>query len=305
MACCSTALFMGADAAQPRGGISFASAHTISTFVAENLPMHRPVLLFVLIALLALPALAANARPVFIEEMTWTEIQQAIASGSDTAIYYAGSTEQNGPHMVTGKHNFIARNVARQIAEKLGHTLVYPIMPFAPTGDPATRTGHMRFPGSVSLSEATFAAVARDVAFSARAAGFHNILLMGDHGDGQEALARVATELSALWKAEGIRVLHVSDLYFRSAELEREYLAKQGYATGEHAALADTSALMAIDRTAKWVRGDKLAQARGDGQNGIEGDARHASARFGKTLIDIKINSAITQIRKMLADCCH
>jgi len=260
--------------------------------------MRRLVLLSLLFLL---PALPANARPVFIEEMTWPEIRQAIASGSNTAIYYAGSTEQNGPHMVTGKHNFIARHVAQKIAEKLGHALVYPIMPFAPTGDPATQSAHMRFPGSVSLSETTYSAIARDVALSARAAGFRNILLMADHGEGQEALARLAGELSTAWKAEGIRVFHVPDLYYRSAELEREYLTRQGHAAGGHAALADTSALMAIDRTGKWVRRDKLAQARGDGQNGIDGDARGASAGLGKKLIDLKVGSAEAQIRRMLA----
>jgi len=259
--------------------------------------MHRLILLSLLFVL---PASPAQARPVFIEDMTWTEIRQAIANGSDTAIYYAGSTEQNGPHMVTGKHNFIARHVARRIAEKIPRALVYPIMPFAPTGDPATKSAHMRFAGSVSVSEATFAAVARDVAFSARATGFRNILLMADHGDGQQALAALARELSATWQAEGIRVFHVPDLYYRSAEREREYLAGRGHEAGGHAALADTSALMAIDRSGKWVRKVGVAKAQGDGQNGIDGDARRASALLGKKLIDIKINSATTQIMRLL-----
>ena len=38
---------------------------------------------------------------------------------------------------------------------------------------------HARFPGTVSLSEATFAAVAREVALSALGAGFKNVVLMG------------------------------------------------------------------------------------------------------------------------------
>ena len=46
---------------------------------------------------------------VFIEDMTWPEVRDAIAAGKRTAIVYVGSIEQNGPHMALGKHNFVAR----------------------------------------------------------------------------------------------------------------------------------------------------------------------------------------------------
>src|SRR5258706_6925793 len=139
--------------------------------------------------ILALSISAASLRAqqsVYIEDLTWPEVQHAIAAGKTTAIYYAGSTEQNGPHMAIGKHNFVAQHVGRRIAEKLGNALVYPIMPFALTGDPVKKTGHMGFPGSVSLSPETFGAVAREVAGSAISAGFRNVFLMGDHGGGQD-----------------------------------------------------------------------------------------------------------------------
>ena len=45
-------------------------------------------------------------------------MREAIEQGKSTALYYAGSTEQNGPHMAIGKHNFIARYVAGAIAIK-------------------------------------------------------------------------------------------------------------------------------------------------------------------------------------------
>ena len=133
-----------------------------------------------------LPSLAvAQAPSVFIADLTWTEVRDAIAAGKTTALYYAGSTEQNGPGVALGKHTFVAHYVAQRIAEELGHALVYPIMPYAPTGDPRTKTGHMAFPGTVSVSEETYGAVARDVVRSAIAAGFTHVALMGDHGGGQ------------------------------------------------------------------------------------------------------------------------
>ena len=58
--------------------------------------------------------------------------------------------------------------------------------------DSAKKTRHMRYSGSVSVSDATFGAVAHDVAVSAIAAGFKNVALMGDHGGDQSTLAKVA-----------------------------------------------------------------------------------------------------------------
>jgi creatinine amidohydrolase len=242
---------------------------------------------------------AAQTRSVFVEDLTWEEVRDAIAAGKSSAIYYAGSTEQNGPHMALGKHNFIARHVAQRIAETLGTALVYPIMPFAPTGDAAQRAGHMRFPGSVSVSDETFAATARDVALSARAAGFRNVFLMGDHGGGQQALQRVADELDRLWAGSGVRAFYVPDLYFRSEEKTRNYLAAKGLASGEHAGVSDTSELMHIDRNGKWIRRNKLGQARPE--SGVDGDPRGATPALGKRFIDYKIDSAVAQMRKQLA----
>ncbi len=101
------------------------------------------------LALLLVPSLFAQPKSLLIEDMTWTEVRDAIAAGKTTAIYYAGSIEQNGPGMALGKHLFIAHYTAQRIAEELGNALVYPTMPFAPTGDPVEKTGHMRFAASM------------------------------------------------------------------------------------------------------------------------------------------------------------
>jgi creatinine amidohydrolase/Fe(II)-dependent formamide hydrolase-like protein len=243
-------------------------------------------------------ASATSAQSLFIEDLTWLEVRDAIDKGSTTAIYYAGSTEQNGPHMAIGKHNFISHHVAEKVAAQLGNALVYPIMPYAPTGNTKLRTGHMRYPGSVSLSEDTFIAVARDVAASARAAGFKNILLMADHGEGQDALGQLARDLASQWKESGVRIFHISDLYGRSAQLEREFLTRHGLEAGGHAALADTASLMSIDRKRQWVRTNKIVA--GDGKNGVDGDPARASVVIGDQLIELKVKSALAQIRRLI-----
>lgn len=241
---------------------------------------------------------AAGPRSVFIEELTSPEVRQAIASGYDKAIYYAGSTEQNGPHMVLGKHNYVARYVAERIAKTLGNTLVYPIMPFAPTGDLAPPSGHMRFAGSVSVSASTYAALAREVAHSAKAAGFRYIFIMGDHGGGQDALQAVAAELDAPSAASGVRVFYVGDLYFETDKQIAAELAAMGV-TGElHAGIQDSAELMAIDTGKRWVRRDQLAGA--SKADGVSGDPAKASVALGKRFVRIKVDKALAQMRRQL-----
>ena len=213
--------------------------------------------------LAVLPALAwAQSRSVYIEELTSPEVKAALAAGKTTAIYYAGSTEQNGAHMALGKHNFIAHYVAGRIAEQLGNALVYPVLPFAPTGE------HMKFPGTVNLSDKTFGAVAQEVAQSAIAAGFKHVVLMGDHGGGQDALKQVAAALDG----KGARVHYIGDVYFKSQ--------------APHAGAEDTSELMFLDREGKWIRRDKL-----DGK---------ASAELGRKSLDAKVQNAVAQIRRLV-----
>ncbi len=60
----------------------------------------------------------AAPRPlVFSEEMTWEEVRDALKAGKTTVIIPTGGVEQNGPYVVTGKHNYIVRATAEAIAQ--------------------------------------------------------------------------------------------------------------------------------------------------------------------------------------------
>jgi creatinine amidohydrolase len=242
---------------------------------------------------------AAQTRSVWIDDLTWPEVRDAIAAGKSTAIIFVGSSEQNGPHMAIGKHNFIARYCAQRIAEELGDALVYPVLPFAITGDAAAKTGHMRFPGSVTLQSDVFSGVVRNATQSALAAGFKLVALMGDHGGGQEEMARVAQALSALSKGSGARVLYVGDLYSKADAQFDEVLAKRGITSKElHAGIPDTSAVMFLDAD-KWIRKDQIAFA--NEQTGVQGTPAQASAELGKIYLDLKVANAVSQIRAFRA----
>jgi len=247
----------------------------------------------------AVPA-CAQVRSVWIDDLTWWEVRDAIAGGKRTAIIYTGSSEQNGPHMVIGKHNIIAHYTAQRIAEELGDALVYPTVPFAVTGNAIARTGHMRFPGSVTLPPEVFFGVVRAVAQSALTAGFKVVAVMGDHGGGQEELALAAKDLDAQSRADGARVLYIGDLYTKSEAQFREMLAKRGLPAQEvHAGIPDTSELLYLETPGKFIRKDKLAAA--SETTGVKGSPTFASPELGKIYLDLKVENAVRQIRSLLA----
>src|SRR6185295_20050544 len=91
-------------------------------------------------------AAAASAAPppsVFLEELTWTELRDAITAGKTTVIVPIGGTEQSGPHMVLGKHNVRARVLAGRIAEQLGNAVVAPVIAYVPEGSITPPAAHM------------------------------------------------------------------------------------------------------------------------------------------------------------------
>src|SRR5262249_713839 len=82
-----------------------------------------------------IPPPIAGRDSIFIEELTWLEVRDALRAGKTTAIIATGGVEMNGPYLATGKHNYILRATTEAIARKLGDALVAPIVPFVPEGE--------------------------------------------------------------------------------------------------------------------------------------------------------------------------
>src|ERR1700674_6129396 len=113
----------------------------------------------VCLVLICAGRVCAQAQPpdtVLLEELTWTELRDLIAAKSTTIIVPIGGTEQNGPHMTLGKHNTRVKFLSEKIARALGGTLVAPVIAYVPEGQLRPATGHMRFPGTVTIPDATF-----------------------------------------------------------------------------------------------------------------------------------------------------
>src|SRR4051812_16420258 len=240
--------------------------------------------LFVIAALcVSAPAYAQGADNVLMERMTSYEIRDAIAAGKTTVILPSGGTEQNGPHMAIGKHNFRVLANAQTIARRLGNALVASVIPYTPEGKYDPPTGHLRYPGTIGISEEAYAGVVEGAVRSLKLHGFKNIVLIGDHGSDQDGQTAVAAKLNKEWAGSGVRV-HAIGVYYRgdpegdAAEMMKRGIRREEL--GNHSDVRDTSLMLAIDPA--MVRMNRLEA--GNGKNGVEGDPRHASAEIGKVL---------------------
>jgi len=257
----------------------------------------------VLSALLALFGCGALAAPqtVFLEELTWTELRDEIRAGTTTIIVPVGGTEQSGPAIALGKHNARVRLLSARIALALGHTLVAPVIAYVPEGSINPPTAHMRFPGTITVPDATFQQVIESAARSFGAHGFRDIVLLGDHGDYQKSLQAVAERLNRQWAATPVRVLAVPEYYRAAQDDFAQALRKRGFRDeeiGVHAGLADTALTLAVEP--QLVRADRLQQPFG-AADGVKGDPRRATAELGQLGVETIITRTVEAIRKATA----
>ncbi len=238
-------------------------------------------------------AFALTPETVFLEELTWTELQDQVHAGKTTVIVPIGGTEQNGPAIVLGKHNVRVKTLAEKIAKTLGNALVAPVIAYVPEGGVNPPTAHVRFPGTITIPDDAFAKTLEYAARSFKLHGFRDVVFLGDHGGYQRNLKTVAQRLNREWSATPARA-HAIDEYYRALETTyAQALKSRGYRESEigtHAGLADTSLALAIDP--RLVRADRLSSGvELDRAHGVYGDPRRASAELG----DLGVNTVVTQ----------
>src|SRR5580704_16269059 len=195
-------------------------------YAPRKLMLSGAAALAIALAFVQRPLTAPLPDTVEIADMTWVEVRSAISHGYSTVIVPSGGIEQNGPHMILGKHDRIVSYAAAKIASELGHTLVAPVISFVPEGSYDPPSGHLRFPGTIGVSEEAFAGVHDGAARSLKAGGFTTICFIADHGGSLKPQAEVAARLAQEWAGQGIRVIDVSDYY--ADEPQTQLLKDQG-----------------------------------------------------------------------------
>lgn len=253
-------------------------------------------------ALFCPPAIAAPPS-LQLDELTWTEVRDALRDGTTTIIIPIGGTEQNGPHMALGKHNVRAGVLAGRIAAKLGNALVAPVVSYVPEGRISPPAGHMKFAGTISISDDAFIAVLTGASRSFRQHGFLDIVLVGDSGNYQGQMNDVAQRLNREWAASKTRVHHISAYYRAASDDFTKALRARGLREdqiGTHAGLADTSLMLAVDPGR--VRTDRLRGTDRDGRaSGVSGDPAESTAALGRLGADMIVDKSVEAIRKAIS----
>jgi creatinine amidohydrolase/Fe(II)-dependent formamide hydrolase-like protein len=234
--------------------------------------------------------------------MTWTEVRDRVAAGSTTVLVPIGGTEQNGPHMVLGKHNVRARILAAEIAQRLGNALVAPVVAYVPEGSIHPPAAHVRFAGTISIPESTFESLLEATARSFKQHGFAHVVFLGDHGGYRKNEERVAARLNREWSADRSCRVHALQEYYDVTQTSYVAALKQrGFSDaeiGSHAGLADTALALAVDKS--LVRTGLLATSPKLGErDGVHGDPRRATAELGQLGTRQIVDASVAAIQKL------
>ena len=249
------------------------------------------------------PRPIAAVDSVWTEDLTWMEVRDAIKAGKTTALILTGGVESNGPHLATGKHNFVLKVMGEAIARKLGNALVAPIVTLEPGRPDSDRVA----PGSVFLSAATYRAVLTDMAMSLKGMGFTNVILMGDSGGNQGAMKEVASTLDEKFKGSGTRFYFIPEYYdYASAQkyLQSNGVPEQieiGASQGSDKIHEEYSidALMAL-YDPKSIRIEERTKANRATINGVSLLPLSKTLEMGKKIVEVRAKLAVDAINKAM-----
>lgn len=230
-----------------------------------------------------------------LEKMTWMEVRDRVKGGFTRVIVPTGGIEQNGPFVALNKHDLIVRAVSLRTAEILGNTIVAPVVPFVPEGGFTPPTGHMRYPGTISLSSDTFQRLLQDIITSLSLSGFQEIVVVGDSGDSQDDIVRAVAQRSP-GNTNNARVRYLTQFY--NYDGVRTFLRGRGInETPEtfHEELAFTLQLLAIDPSA--VRYDQRLAAGAKSLGGVSLEDRERMAALGRDIIQWRAELIADAIR--------
>jgi creatinine amidohydrolase len=240
---------------------------------------------------------------VWLEEMTWMDVRDALKAGKTTIIISTGGIEPNGPWLALGKHNYVLKANCDAIARKLGNALCAPIVPFVPEGGLEPRTGHMLTAGTITMREETFQAMLTDMAESFKVNGFQNIIFIGDSGGNVSGMKTVAAKLTSQWNGSPV-VAHIPEYYDYDsvAKLLNEIGVTKPEMKGDnlHDDPGITMNMMVTDpESVRWQARAKAGKAT---INGVSIADKAKALEIGKKIVDMRATNTAALIRKAIAN---
>lgn len=243
---------------------------------------------------------------VWLEELTWMEIRDAVRAGNTTALILTGGVESNGPYLASGKHNYSNQLMGESVARSLGGALVAPLVtlePGNPGGDVTIgNTGPM-------VSQETYIAWLVDMGDSLRGMGFTEIYYLGDSGGNRRGMQAAADSLNAKYNGDPA-VFHHVDEFYNHEQVRRyiqedlgipegiEYTASRG-SDGIHDELSITSIMSVVDPTS--IRHEQRLAAGLASINGISIESLEETQELGRKVMEFRTKLTVDAIRAFRA----
>jgi creatinine amidohydrolase len=165
--------------------------------------------------------------------LTWKQVD-ALSRESTLLVLPTAAIEQHGPHLPLATDTLINSILLGTALARLPqdvHIYALPAICYGKSNE------HIGFPGTLSVSAATFMAVVRDLGSSLAASGFKKLVLYNTHGGNSSLVDVMARDLRAEF---GLRVFCL----FGSAGAPFSGLSDQERAYGFHAGDIETSFLL-------------------------------------------------------------
>jgi creatinine amidohydrolase/Fe(II)-dependent formamide hydrolase-like protein len=243
-----------------------------------------------------------QVQTVWLEDMTWMDVRDAMQRGARTVIIPTGGVEPNGPWLALGKHNYVLRSTCEAIARKLGNALCAPIIAFVPEGDIDKKSGHMDSVGTISVRQETYESIITDIARSMQVHGFERIVFISDNGgSNQQGMRKVADALNQQWK-NSATAYYIPEYYqsWQGADelLLKKGLTKPGVRDGIHDDPASTLLMMLADpQSVRWNARVKAGKATIDGVSIADKDQ---ALQWGRELLEYRASVTADAIKKAL-----
>jgi len=238
---------------------------------------------------------------VFIERLTWPEVEARIAGGARRAVICAASSEQHGPQLPEATDALIGAATAERLARELGDALVAPVI------RPGCSEHHMAFAGSLTISPAALMEILDAYVDGLRRHGFDSFVVFSSHGGNFPVLE----EWNRTRPKPGAVV--ISDLRAFS-EVLLEVARRHGRNDGQlvHAEYCETSIMLALhpelvhpERSEPGYMGEADPERlfregmRGISANGVLGNPVGADAAVGEELLEALARWLAEQVRQL------
>jgi len=239
---------------------------------------------------------------LFIERLTWTDVEAALGRGMRRAIVCAASTEQHGPHLPEATDALLGEAYAEGLARRLGDALVAPIV------RPACSEHHMAFPGSLTISETLLMDLLDAYLASLRRHGFERFVVMSSHGGNFPVLV----EWERTRSPQDTVVL--TDFHVFDAGFEAIRRFGRTDTAGPHAEVLETSMMLHLhpelvhmERAASGFTGESTLEEvlrrgmRSLTPNGVLGDPVGSTSEMGSAVLDAIVDRLYEQVQRPVA----